>query len=686
MTIAAADPHGNEPQYRRDIDGLRAVAVMAVVIFHALPVWLTGGFVGVDVFFVISGYLISGIIIRHLATGTFSYRDFYLRRIRRLFPALGVVLLATALLGWIFLLPDELSELGRHIVAGSLFVANIVYWTEADYFDRAASLKPLLHLWSLGIEEQFYIVWPIVLALAWKFRWRLGLVIVGGLVISLALNVYLVQRDPVSTFYLPFTRFWELLAGALIGYITWSRPRIASGLFASRGTNAALAALGLLLIVIPCLLYSKQILFPGWYAIVPVLGTSLVILSGPNNRVSQLLLGNRLAVYIGKISYPLYLWHWPLISMLAVVGLGQANSRDNLLAVCVAIVAAALTYHFVETPIRRARRVDWALRRAIIPATAALCAGVLILFAPAHLIRPGTQLSTASANDFVWPWRADDNCMQRFPFEAKRGWWFCNISDAAAPSVILLGNSHANHLYPGLSEHNELSNSSVLSIGSCDPTIGIRGVRLGQPCQGDAWTRQEAFLSDLLENQSPGKLVVFSNSWPTFDNNGRSVDYHTLAPAIAAEFNPVDPAEETLSQQDQFFNALLRRIGHVHAAGHRILFVLGTPRLPYDPRTCFARPFKQAANNCITTRDYQLDRQQTFRDGLKAALATVPHIDVALFDPLNVFCATGQCVMLDANGKSLMRDDDHLSARGSRVLSDALVPWLQRNRPEWLSH
>lgn len=220
MPLPSAEPHLSHPKYRPDVDGLRAIAVLAVVFFHAFPNVIKGGFIGVDVFFVISGYLISTIIFENLDRGSFSFSEFYARRIKRIFPALILVLVACFTFGWFVLLADEYKQLGKHIAAGAGFISNIVFWNEAGYFDNAAHTKPLLHLWSLGIEEQFYILWPLVLWFAWKRKFNLLTITILFAIASFALNVKGVKQDAVATFYSPQTRFWELLSGSLLAWTT----------------------------------------------------------------------------------------------------------------------------------------------------------------------------------------------------------------------------------------------------------------------------------------------------------------------------------------------------------------------------------------------------------------------------------------------------------------------------------
>lgn len=376
------------PTYRSDIDGLRAVAVLSVVIFHAFPQILPGGFTGVDVFFVISGFLISTILYSNLEAGRFSILDFYGRRIRRIFPALILVMAACYALGWFVLLPDEYAQLGKHMAGGAGFVQNFILWGESGYFDNAAETKPLLHLWSLGIEEQFYIVWPILLWIGYRLKLNLLSVTIVIAIVSFVLNIrgINVTKDLTATFYSPQTRFWELLIGATAAYLTlypsakfkafcaqvltglsklfqtiqWSKDKLKrmteSGADAAKQhahTHAnAYSIVGLLLLVVGVALINKHRAFPGWWALLPTVGAVLLIIAGPQGIINRTLLSNKLMVGIGLISYPLYLWHWVILSFLRIMQGEVPLWWHRIIAVLVAVVLSILTYKFVEKPIR----------------------------------------------------------------------------------------------------------------------------------------------------------------------------------------------------------------------------------------------------------------------------------------------------------------------------------------------
>lgn len=280
------------PKYREDIDGLRAIAVFSVIGFHAFPDLFNGGFIGVDVFFVISGFLISTIIFKSLENNSFSFSEFYVRRIKRIIPSLLLVLTASLIFGWFSLLPDEYKQLAKHVSGGGAFISNFILWDESGYFDNTADTKPLLHLWSLGVEEQFYILWPLILWISWKLRINFIVTTTAIFIGSFLLNTTGIEQDKTAVFYSPQTRFWELSSGSILAYLSIYKEKLSlkPGLAASRLphyisnkpsliTNTT-STLGLFLIFLGILFFNKNLLFPGWFAVMPVLGSVLIISSG----------------------------------------------------------------------------------------------------------------------------------------------------------------------------------------------------------------------------------------------------------------------------------------------------------------------------------------------------------------------------------------------------------------------
>ena len=392
VSLSTSSPASGErnfhPNYRPDIDGLRALAILPVVGFHAFPAWFPGGFIGVDVFFVISGFLISTIIFKSLDRSDFSFIDFYARRIRRIFPALLVVLVASFVLGRHVLFDSELRMLGRHIAAGAGFVQNFVLWHEAGYFDLASELKPMLHLWSLAVEEQFYLAFPLLMWAAWRLRVNLLIPVIVIFLASFAANLYGIRHDAVATFFAPQTRFWELMAGAILAWFsrgdTAGADMRCQAAYPPAVVSSIVSFVGLSLVLLAIFGLDRSVPYPGAWALLPVLGTVLLIFSGPAASVNRFVLSNRFAVFVGRISYPLYLWHWPLLSFQAIVNGGSSNGDQRFLAVLLSFILAWLTFRFVERPVRESNR-----RRTLVTGNLVLgISAMAVLGLNADILRP----------------------------------------------------------------------------------------------------------------------------------------------------------------------------------------------------------------------------------------------------------------------------------------------------------
>lgn len=432
-----------ETDYRTDIDGLRAIAVLLVVAFHAFP----GGFIGVDVFFVISGYLITGIIWRELRSGNFSPFSFYARRIRRIFPALIVVLTAVMALGWFTLLPNPLAQLGLQSFAGGLFFPNILFLNQSGYFDQAAETKPLLHLWSLGVEEQFYLVWPWLL-LCLRHRPRGQIVAVAILVAaSLTYSIWITGSNPVKAFYSPISRLWELGAGGLLSFL----PR------KTRFGNF-LSMIGIVVIAASAVLIDSKTPFPGVAALGPAIGSMMVMISRSDA------LSWKPLVAIGRISYPLYLWHWPLLKFAAAAGLTSPTQTMGVVAV--SFILSFMTAEWVEHPIRFG-----GLRRVGVGASAA---SMLLLVTLSLVIwRSGGALWRYPSE--IRPVLETMNYNPRD--DARMDCWLDNKAgfDAYAASckigkTVVWGDSHAGRLYTGL--RRDGGGISQFARDSCMPIVG----------------------------------------------------------------------------------------------------------------------------------------------------------------------------------------------------------------------
>jgi peptidoglycan/LPS O-acetylase OafA/YrhL len=473
-------------EYRPDIDGLRAMAIVWVIAFHAFPEMAPGGFVGVDVFFVISGFLITSIILKGLESGEFSFAGFYAGRVRRLLPALCLMLITLLVAGWHFFLADEFRSLGKNVLAGIAFVSNFVLWQEAGYFDSAAESKPLLHLWSLGIEEQFYIAWPLLLYVARKRGMNLLRLSVGLAIASFALNAWLVHRDPVATFYLPVTRFWEILAGSVLA-LTHSRTAYANpGVAMTDGpkqrlssppwSNNLQAFAGLSLLLIAAAKLDKTVPYPGYLALLPITATVLLISAGPQAWLNRHVLSQRMVVWVGLISYALYLWHWPALVFLRLASAQPPSVEARFAAIGVAVVLAWLTFELVDKPIRYGPHAS---RKALALCTIAAVTGI-VGAAVYHLNGMPSRFagSLQKLAAFQYDYRADyreGTCFLRTDQDASAFQDCSNpLPRAGAPSIVLWGDSHAAHLYPGLKASLEANvKLTQLTASQCPPIVGL---------------------------------------------------------------------------------------------------------------------------------------------------------------------------------------------------------------------
>lgn len=346
--------------YQKNIDGLRAIAVLSVIIYHAFPTWLPGGFIGVDIFYVISGFLISSILFKTLDKGYFSFLDFYQKRVRRIFPALMLVLTCSYIAGWFTLLGDDFKSMGKHLAYGTGFLSNFILLSESGYFDKSGELKAFLHLWSLGIEEQFYALWPLLVFFTYRkkmvFFFTMLLIILASFISGAAI----LHEHPSEAFYLPQFRAWELLLGALLAFISieeqpWlkSLPTIIKRLFSPN----IKAFVGLALLIAGIFMLNQQMSFPGWRALIPTIGAVLLISAGSTAWINRHIFANPVMVFLGLISYPLYLWHWPILVFSRIMIEPTLSVTTASLAIIVSIVLAFLTYRFIELPIKKSPKV-----------------------------------------------------------------------------------------------------------------------------------------------------------------------------------------------------------------------------------------------------------------------------------------------------------------------------------------
>ena len=646
-------------KYRPDVDGLRAIAILAVVAYHAFPEFVSGGFVGVDVFFVVSGYLISDQIREMLARGDFSFGAFYARRVRRLFPALLLVLCVTVAAGWFVLLPDEFREMGKHLAGGAGFAANFMLWQEAGYFDALAVLKPLLHLWSLSIEEQFYLVWPLFMLLAWR-RPLLMLPAIGALaVVSFAANLATVGSNAVAAFYSPLSRFFELLAGCALA--AW-RPAAGA---VPRGLGSAC---GLLMIAGSSWLLDREAQFPGAWALLPVVGTSLVVWAGSEAAPNRLLLAHPALVWVGLISYPLYLWHWPLLSFARILERGEASATTRILLVSASVLLAWLTNVFVERPVRfGARRALWTPVLSSLMAVAG-AAGLAVYYGeglPWRAIGGSARDLMAQAE---WHYWNDSACVRRYGVEP------CE-SNSDRPEVMVLGDSHANHLYPGLTQTEPAL--KVIQAGSCPPLAGVRLYVLKNadrhPCAGTDYLGQNL---RILAEQPQIRLVILASLWRNA-LTGELLNAREKQTWGGVRLQPESDASDERSNPDLVLLGLSGTIAALRARGLAVVFVRDTPDIGAElVEYCKLGPRFNPRECSLPRRDFLKYREA--EDALVRELG-LRFAGLPVYDPIDALCGPERCYLM-RDGVLLYRDNHHLSVNGSRRIALHMKRWLADNR------
>lgn len=633
------------PAYRADIDGLRAIAVIAVVAFHAFPGVLPGGFIGVDIFFVISGYLISTIVFSNLEQSRFSVRDFYVRRIRRIFPALIVVLIASLLFGWYALLPGEFARFGKHVAGGAAFISNFVFLKESGYFDTTAATKPMLHLWSLAIEEQFYLFWPLLVAYVWRRRFNFLKLTALVAVLSFAVNIYLASHKPITAFYSPLSRFWELMIGGVLAYITLHKPQL------NRGLQNTRSVLGVVLLAVgfACINTGRE--FPGWWALAPTLAGFLIISAG-SSWFNRAILSNRALVWVGLISYPLYLWHWPLLSFAHIVGGAAPPLQWRVAAVVLAVVLSWLTYRFIERPLRAGGNGG---RKAVL--AGALMCGVctFAVLAYAEVLQPRNQypaLETLSRiGDFEYLTNLND-------INEKRSGQYI-IKSANSAATLFFGDSHMAQYAPRVGKliiNNPADyNTAIFNIyGGCPPFPNVyEQDKMHEKCPE---VREKALKAVQDDNI---KAVVIGAAWSVYlleqtrspKKNPADYDYYYLENGKREYFRNGHGAPLALAAFESFLTAVAKQ--------KKTYLLLDNPvGDEFDPHNYFDRHVLPAADR-KSHAAVKIDRgQMQVREQL---IEIAKRAGAQIIDPLVKLCREDMCDRLTADGDPVFKDNNHLS-------------------------
>lgn len=641
---------------------MRAVAVLLVVASHAFPSSVPAGFIGVDIFFVISGYLISTIILNGLKNDRFSYLDFYSRRIRRIFPALLIVLVTFLVAGWFLLFADEYQGLGEHTAGGAAFIANLLYFKESGYFDINRDYKPLLHLWSLGVEEQYYLVWPLFLGLVYRRTHRSLRVILSLLLLSFVCDVVVTAYDPSASYFLPVTRFWQLMVGSLLAYVHVFRHDLEPE--AMRGAHApllreALSWCGVGLLLAALVLIRPTTPYPGWWALLPTLGAAAFIAAGPGTLFNRWVLAWRPMVLIGLISYPLYLWHWPLLSFARIIW-NWPTREARFVAVGAAVGLAWLTFRLFEKPIRSSRRpaTVWALLAGM---TVTAASG-LAIYAQGGLPSRPIETSKQAAVSFLDASLHENSlgrdkmaadaahCADQPISDQVKARCFSYGEHSSAP-ILIWGDSHSWSWRPAFLEIGRQLGVEVINIvhAGCPPLIDVKrpdGSGFPTYCQGAGMGED---IVHAIAAIKPQRIFLICR-WSLY----AAPDFLELDSKTGTTMRPGN------SVFDQQLQSTIREL----AAIAPVTIVRTTPSLKTEARRGLLRDLPLQP----TIEEYR--NQEKLADaGIDAALQGLQNVDA--FDPADLLCGKVCAVVLDRT--LVYVDDNHMTFQGALLFKPSLM-------------
>ncbi len=642
--------------YRSDIDGLRALAILPVVLFHAFPNLLPGGFIGVDIFFVISGYLITSILLKDIQAGNYSIKTFYARRVHRIFPALSVVLLFCLAFGWVVLTAIEYRSLGKHAAGGAGFIANFMFWKEAGYFDAAGDTKPLLHLWSLGIEEQFYIVWPLLLYFFAKRSWNVLSLILLVALLSFGLNVWQVGSNSTAAFYSPLSRSWELALGAFLAYQALHPAHVFTSIIERH--RSLLSSLGLIMVVIGFVVINESRAFPGWWALLPAMGSALLIASGPHGLVNRFVLSQRIFVWVGLISFPLYLWHWPLLSFARIIYSETSPVDVRVVLVVLSIGLAALTYHLIEKPIRHSSSKRPLIIGLSILMLCICIAGFVVYKTKGVKSRDVGLLNAdpASLDMGADRKRWANEC--GVPLEAKKILNSCYSPKDQKATHAVWGDSKGEAIFYGLAR--EAMNQKApawMMIGNALPMAGDIPRLHGRAA------KQAQYALD----------AIASN---------KDVEFVLLVPAARSIFLLSEVyTRASMDASPQFDESLLgvsNAIKALESVGKRVGLLVDHPGFP-DPKSCigggltkseFLNQFLFRKENPLCSMTYEQHVHTNERYRLWIKMLQAKHPSLIVYDPTHLVCdvANNHCGIAK-DGKFLYSYTDHYSDHGNSMVA-----------------
>lgn len=652
-----------KPAHRREIDGLRAIAVTGVVLDHAGVPGFAAGFAGVDIFFVISGFLIGGIVLKAMAEGTFTFTEFYARRARRILPALFVMILATFPFAWVLMTPQELRYYGGGAFATLAFLSNVWFLTRIDYFNPDMATDPLLHTWSLAVEEQFYVVLPIlliVLTRLFRARWRVGAVLAALALGSFALAMTAPPTDAMVSFYLGHTRAWELLAGVLASMV-WLRLQAVPGPW-----RAALAGLGLGLSLASITVIPAHGLWPGVWTLMPVLGAVLVLLFADQPSVARRCLSLAPAVWLGAVSYSAYLWHQPILGILAVADLPVRGWTEIGLYLVATLVLAWASWRFVEQPFR----IQQIPRRVARWGLAAMAAVILAFSVGGHVTdgypsRLPVEIQAMLFAELEMQRRFSTCIGDRHEFGEITPETACVHGAKVPPSVVIWGDSHAGVMVDPLAQQLAKQGRAMreLTLAGCPPVPGLESPRVPEYviCED-----HNARMFDYIL-QEPGIQVVILHAY--WNNTVQRFDYDNGAGDIKTDYGYVIKAGSDKNQPDaerfaELTEVITKEIRALRAAGKAVIVIGPVPDPGFNSlERLTMRYWRTGGPGAPMTipATAALGYGAPTREILSTAAREAGAV---LIDPTPLFCVEGGVCTLTAVGKSLYLDDNHLALAG----------------------
>ena len=681
-------------EYRREIDGLRAFAVVPVVLYHAGFEFLKGGFIGVDIFFVISGYLITSLLIKEYdRSNTISIKSFYVRRIRRIMPALIFVVFVSSLVSFFWLTPTQLENYGKSLISTFTFISNIYFFQSTNYFDLAAELNPLLHTWSLSVEEQFYILFPPLLLAIMTIRSSfLTPFFVVSLALSLMLAAYFISDNQKMVFYIILFRAWELLAGALCAsLISFNSPIISK----VNGTPASLlSGLGLVLIVLSVIFMHDQLMFPAWWAVPAVLGTSLIVLYSKGNVIGSFL-SLKVFVWIGLISYSLYLWHQPIFAFAKIRLISEPDLVTYLVLIAISVALAYFSLHFVESPFRR---------KDVMPNTrvfsiCGFCMGLLLAYGAFAYISNGAVFRyEESVLSMIEP-ESDgviNVCPNKKTLPNADGVQLCEFGALDSDvEMVLIGDSHANMLVGNLHEQMKtMGKKGVYAINwNCHVVPGLVQSQAHIDQLDECKRTNELVLSFIRENNTS---TVVSARWglrlapiqgyleePHFDNQDGGVE---RVQAVEERPNYAFVNGKQSSLPEDFQTVIGNYLKDLRASSRRLTVISPVPEVGWDvPSFNFKSLLnKGVVPKDITTRyDVYKERHKFFHEKIVQVLK---QDDIHFVNPEEFLCDERlQVCFAQKDGVPLYFDDDHLNSRGTVPIVNAIIGGFGFNQGAQLS-